>query len=110
MSPELLSALAGSILSLLMNYIPGLNTALDRLSANGQRLVMALLLAVAAVVGTVWTCTDPEAGGLTICLGETNWRAVIQSFMFALMANQATDRISPKPRSDEGANGKENLH
>lgn len=101
MSPEALSALAGALLSVLMNYVPGLSAALDRLTADAQRLVMAALLAVAAVGMAIWTCTDPAAGGLKICLGETNWRAVVQSFVFALMANQATDRISPKPREKQ---------
>ena len=101
MGPDTLSAIAGAILSLLMNYIPGLNTWFDKMSANGQRLAMAGLLALAAVGSAVWTCTSPEAGGLSICLGETNWRAVIQAFVFATMANQATDRISPKARVTE---------
>lgn len=101
MSPEALSALAGAILSLLMNYFPGVNTAFDRMSPDKQRAVMAVLLAVAAVGLAVWTCTDPAAGGVGICLGATNWRAVAQAFVFALMANQATDRISPKPREEK---------
>lgn len=101
MSPEVLSAVAGALLSVLMNYIPGLSAAFDRMSADRQRLVMALMLLLAAIGTAVWTCTSPEAGGLSICLGATNWRAVIQSFVFALMANQAADRISPKVRSNE---------
>lgn len=101
MSPELIAATAGVILSLLMNYIPGLNTAFDRLSANGQRLAMAALLLITSIGIAIWTCTDPEQGGLSICLGDTNWRAVVQAFIFALIANQASDRISPKPRENE---------
>lgn len=101
MSPELIAAIAGVILSLLMNYIPGLNSAFDKLSANGQRLAMAGLLALASAGIAIWTCTDPGAGGLSICLGATNWRAVVQAFIFALIANQASDRISPKPRENE---------
>ena len=103
MTPEILAATAGAILSLLLNYIPGLNTAFDRLSANGQRAAMAGLLLVAAVGTAIWTCTSPEAGGLTICLGGTDWRAVVQAFIFALIANQSVDRISPKPRASETA-------
>lgn len=100
MSPEVLAATAGAILSLLMNYIPGLNSAFDRLSANGQRAVMAGLLLVAAVGTALWTCTSPEVGGVGICLGGTDWRAVFQAYVFALIANQSVDRISPKPREE----------
>lgn len=96
MTPELLAATAGALLSLAVNYIPGLSTKFDTLSSNGQRLMMAGLLAIAAVGTAIWTCTDPERGGVGICLGGTDWRAIIQAYVFALMANQATDRISPK--------------
>lgn len=101
MTPEVLAATTGAILSILMNYIPGLNDAFDKLSANGQRATMAVLLLVAAVGTAVWTCTSPEAGGVGICLGGTDWRAVLQAYVFALIANQSVDRISPKPRTEE---------
>lgn len=96
MEAQALSAVAGMILSVLINYVPGLNTAFDRMSANGQRLAMAGLLALAAIGTALWQCTDPAAGGMGVCLGTTNWRAVVSAFVFALMANQAADRISPK--------------
>lgn len=105
MSPEAISAVAGTILSLVLNYTPGLNTAFDRLSANGQRATMGLLLALSAVGLALWTCTGPDAlsaSTASLCTdGGINWRAVVQSFIFALMANQAADRISPKVREDE---------
>lgn len=100
MSPEVLAATAGALLSLLMNYVPGLSTAFDRLTPNWQRAAMAGLLLVTALLTAFWTCTSPEAGGLGICLGGTDWRAVVQSFIFALIANQGVDRISPKPREE----------
>lgn len=96
------AAIAGAILSLLMNYIPGLKTMFDKLTSDQQRLVMAGLLAVAAVGTAIWSCTDPANGGLSVCLGDTNWRGVVQAFVFALIANQSVDRISPKPRTEEG--------
>jgi len=109
MTPETLSASAGVLLSIALNYIPGLNTQFDRLSANAQRAVMALLLAFSAVGLALWTCTGPDAlsiSSASLCSdagGGVNWRAVVQSFVFALMANQAADRISPKPREIEKA-------
>lgn len=100
MTPEVLAATTGGFLSLLMNYVPGVNAAFDRLSANWQRAAMAVLLLVVAVGTAVWTCTGPEAGGVTICLDGTDWRAVLQAYVFALIANQSVDRISPKPREE----------
>lgn len=96
-----LSATAGLVLSLIMNYVPGLNAWFDKMSANGQRLSMAALLALTAIGTAIWTCTSPDAGGLSACVGDTNWRAVIQSLIAALVVNQGADRISPKPRTEE---------
>lgn len=98
MNPETLSAFAGSLLSLLFNYFPGLNTAFDRLAPNLQRLVMSFLLLISSIILALWTCTDQTATNTTFptCFSSLNWRQVIQSFVFALMSNQATDRISPK--------------
>lgn len=99
MSPEALAACAGGFLSLLFNYVPGLNARFDRLTADGQRALMALLLAVTAVGMALWTCTSPETSeAFGLCVGDTNWRAVATNFVFALIANQGVDRLSPKPR------------
>jgi len=99
--PEFLAAIAGGILSLLMNYVPGLKDRFDRLSANGQRAAMAGLLLVAAVLTPVWSCWKPEAGGLGACLRGTDWQAVLQAYFYALVSNQSVDRISPKKRDRE---------
>lgn len=88
MSPEAIAAAAGAVLSLLFNYIPGLNSRFDRLSADQQRLSMAGLLAVTAIGMAIWT-------------GNSDWRAILTNFVFALIANQGIDRIAPKPRGDQ---------
>jgi hypothetical protein len=52
-TPEILSGIAGALLSLAFSYIPGLNTLFAGLQAEIKRLIMAglLLLASAAIFG-----------------------------------------------------------
>ncbi len=95
---DLISASAGTVLSLLMNYVPGLNTKFDAFSPNQQRGIMALMLILCSMGLAFWRCTGNEASVFTDICGDNgiNWRAVLQSMFFALTANQGVDRISPK--------------
>lgn len=96
MNPELLSSMAGAILSLLVSYVPGLNTAYDKLNPTAKRLVMAALVAVAAIVSAAWSCSSPESKEtIRACLAGASWRTYVQSVIAALVANQAMHRISP---------------
>lgn len=96
MNPELLSSMAGAILSLLASYVPGLNTAYDKLSPTAKRLVMALLVTVAAVISAAWSCSSPDTQeAIDVCMAGSGWRTYAQSIIAALVANQATHRISP---------------
>lgn len=96
MTPEIISATAGVLLSLAFSYIPGLNTAYDKLSTTSKKLVMAGLLAIAAVGTAAWTCSSNESDSFGMCLSGFDWRSVVTAFVLALMANQATHRISPQ--------------
>ena len=102
-TPEVLTAIAGVVLSLLFSYVPGLNVWFDSLGVGKgpggsdddtpKQLVMAgLLLAVCLVVfglscwgvlGAV-SCDQPGVIGLV-------WACIL-----ALMGNQGVHRISPK--------------
>ena len=93
MTAEKLAVLAGIILSLLFSYIPGLSDWFGKLEGIQKRLVMlALLLVVAAgafglscaQVITEVTCDQAGAMGL------------VQAFIAAVIANQATYLISPQ--------------
>lgn len=116
MTTETLTLLAGSLLSLGFSYIPGLSGWYNRLGEGGEagsdggadrqrsdggtskRLVMlALLVLVAAgafglacsgwgtTLGLALTCDQPGAAGL------------VRALALALIANQSTYAISPRP-------------
>lgn len=98
LSPAAIAATAGALLSLLFNYVPGLNTRFDRLSADTQRLVMGVVLLVSAIGMALWQCSDQSMSVISsVCDGGINWRAILTNTVFALVGNQSADRISPKP-------------
>lgn len=93
MTAEQISAIAGVMLSLAFSYLPGLAPRFDRLEPTVKRLVMAvLLLGVSAGVfglscaGVISAATCTQAGA---------W-SVVNVFIAALVANQATYLISPR--------------
>ena len=94
-TPEALAALAGVLLSLAMSYIPGLSTGFAKLTTPGKQLVMATMLFLAAIGMAVWACSGHETG-FGMCMGATDWRTMLTTLVYSLMANQATHRISPK--------------
>lgn len=98
LSPAAIAATAGALLSLLFNYVPGLNTRFDRLSPDMQRTVMGAVLLVSAIGMALWQCSDQSTSVMSsMCEGGINWRAVLTNTVFALVGNQSADRISPKP-------------
>jgi len=89
MAPEVISALVGTGLSLIFNYVPGLAKSYDRLAADWQRLVMAVLLLLAVIGLAAWRCAHGDCT-------SWSWDRVAASYLAALVANQGVDRISPK--------------
>jgi uncharacterized membrane protein len=93
MTVELLSAIAGILLSLAFSYIPGLKTWYDQLAADAKRLVMlgALFLVAAAIYGLscagIYQIVPCDQAGLV---------KMIEIFVLALVANQSTFLISPR--------------
>lgn len=93
MTAELLSAIAGVLLSLAFSYLPGISDWFDKLNPTRKRLVMAGLLVVAAVGTFGLSC----AGVINdaACTQAGAW-ALASTFITALVANQATYSISPR--------------
>lgn len=97
LDPSVIAATAGVILSLLFNYIPGLNTRFDRLSPDMQRFCMGVMIVVAGLVMAVWQCVAVSRTGHYICGTDLiDWRMVLTNIVSALIGNQSADRISPK--------------
>jgi len=93
MTAEELGAIAGTALSLVFSYIPGVKDWFDGLKPDYKRMLMAvLLIAVSAAIyglscyGVVDAveCTQPGILGL------------VNVLLAALVANQGTYLISPK--------------
>ncbi len=93
MSAEQLAAIAGIILSLLFSYVPGLSDWYSGLESTKKRLVMAaLLLGVACGVFGL-SCGNVIT---TVVCDKSGALGLIQAFIAALIANQATYQISPR--------------
>lgn len=105
LTPELLSSIAGVLLSLLASYLPGFSTWFDRLSATHKRLLMLGVLAAVttAIVGLTCAGLGQPLGLPAIGLPATSLPAAcdqgsvtlaLQSFILALVANQSAYLIS----------------
>lgn len=106
MSPETLSSSAAILLSLAFSYIPGLAPRYDALDPTLKRLIMlACLLAVslasfglACTPGLYSTPLSSSAGeGLGVGCTQAGAFTLAKTFLAALVANQSTYLITPKP-------------
>ena len=83
LTPALLSAIAGAIVSLLFRFIPALATWLDRWSPSGKQTFMLIVtLLVAAGIGA-WNFTR-------VGVSETSVLSLLLTLYFALTSNQTT--------------------
>jgi len=92
MSSQLLAGIAGIVLSLLFEYLPGLHDWYNALVDTKQKLVMlaALLLSAAGVFALA--CLGRY--DLVTCDVAGVWM-LLEYFVLAVIANQATYLISP---------------
>ena len=88
MSAELLSAVAGGVLSLIMSYVPGVKTWWDGLTGQYRRTVMGVLI-LAAAGGAYWgACAGYWQGECG------NWQMYLQMALAALVTNQSVYKIT----------------
>lgn len=100
MTAEILSMIAGSLLSLGFSYIPGLNTWFAAKPEEVKKLTMLVLMVVVALVAFGLSCANldfPLIGNVTC--DKAGALGLISNFILALMANQATHRASPEMAS-----------
>jgi hypothetical protein len=100
MTSDLLSSVAGAVLSLLFSYLPGLSAWYGTLTGDKKRLIM--LGALALVAGGMYAL---DCGGLLVkivpdvagmCSTADGWVQVVRAFVLATIANQAAFLVSPK--------------
>ena len=97
MSAESIALIAGSILSLVFSYVPGLNAKFAALGPEVKRLIMLGLLVVVAVGAFGLACTGYGANFniATVC-DVQGALGLGGSLLLAIIANQAVYAVSPK--------------
>lgn len=100
MTAELLSSIAGIVLSLLFSYVPGLNVKFGLLDPDHKRLIMAGLLILVAGVTFGLSCY-----GLwpTVECSQAGVLGLVEILIAALIGNQATFLLSPQAPAVEQA-------
>ena len=106
MTTETLTLLAGTLLSLGFSYIPGLSAWYSRLGmtpdgesdgGTRKRLVMLALLALSAGGSFALACSGWGASaGLRLSCDQTGAVGLARVLVLAIIANQATFKISPR--------------
>jgi hypothetical protein len=98
LTPESISIAAGVVLSLLFSYLPGLSDWFYRQTDTIKRLVMLALLA--AVTGGAFGlgCAGILKG---VDCSQAGAVAIVWAFIQAMIANQATNAISPRTGARE---------
>lgn len=105
MTPETLSSLAAILLSLVFSYVPGLAPKYEALDPTLKRLIMLAALLVISLGAYGLACAGWSTDLNVICT-QTGAYGLAKTFLAALIANQSTYLISPKPAplpSREGA-------
>ncbi len=104
MSAELLSAVAGALISLLCSYIPGLSDWYAAQDGVHKRLWMLAALCVVAAASLGLACLGiVQAGGVALpACSAGGLQTLIEALVIALAANQATYLISPKRGASQG--------
>ena len=92
MSSQLLAGIAGIVLSLLFEYLPGLHDWYNALTDIKQKLIMLAALLVSAAGIFALACLGRY--DLVTCDVAGVWM-LLEYFVLAVIANQATYLISP---------------
>jgi hypothetical protein len=101
LTPDLLAAIAGVVLSLAFSYIPGLNVKFAALNDTWKRLIMLFLLLVVAGVIYGLGCADIIQPGLTC--DKAGLTQLVWMFVLAAMANQTTFKLTPQTKAVKAA-------
>jgi len=117
MDATILSTLAAAALSLLLSYVPGLADWYRSLGVRPdghddggtrKRLLMLALLVLCAAGSYALACvgsvpTLAEQLGLPLTCTRAGLLELVKALVWAVIANQAIYRISPKPATGEAA-------
>lgn len=97
MNAAQISTIAAILLSLAFSYIPGIQKKFEPLDGTQKRLIMLVLIVITSSVSFGLSCWPLFKDLVPIVCSQTGALALITSFVQAVIANQATFLISPKP-------------
>lgn len=92
-TPEVLSGLAGAILSLLFSYVPGLSDWFAKFDSKQKSGIMALAIVIVAGAAYGLSCAGVIAA---IECSQQGLVKLAQVIFAALIANQSVYSISPQ--------------
>lgn len=98
MSANSLALIAGTFLSLLFSYVPGLNKKFAAVDPVYKRLSMLGLLALSAAAIYGLSCFGWALGGFEVPCDEGGIKQLIEVFIVAIIANQSIYTISPETK------------
>ncbi len=94
MTVETVSLAAGAVLSLLFSYVPGVSEWFGKQTPTIKRLIMAAALLVVSLAVFGAACANLQIPGSTIeCSAQGAW-LLVQTYLLALVANQAAYQIT----------------
>ena len=93
LTPEVISGLAGALISLACSYIPGLSDWFGALTAKQKSGIMAIVLIVVAGAAFGLSCANVIQ---SIPCTQDGLVRLAQTVFAALVANQAVYSISPQ--------------
>jgi hypothetical protein len=96
---DLLALIVGTILSLLGSYVYGFNVWFAALAdAQKKMLMLAMLFGTICVVFGL-ACVGVLGSAVQVTCDKAGAWGLLKAFLLALMANQATYKISPQTAS-----------
>lgn len=99
MTPEALSGLAGMLLAVALEYIPGLADKWAALDATRKRAYVLLMTIGIAALSYVFACVDFLTGllppGWVEC-SQAGWQRIVLTLLAAIVASQGTHMLTKK--------------
>ncbi len=97
---DLIAAFAAGLLSLALNYIPGLNVKFAALTTEAKSGIVALSLVVIAGIVALSSCGDVW---VFISCDKVGFMKLAECLLFALVANQGVYKLSPQTQAVKDA-------
>jgi hypothetical protein len=103
MTAEILSLTAGTALSLVFSYVPGLNAKFAALDPTVKRLWMLGLLLLSALGVFGLSCAGWVFGGIGVTCDQAGIQKLVEVFFLAAIANQTSYALSPETKKVQAA-------